>query len=56
MSKEESFLIKTNKLCRTFSSGGTQVHVIRNLDITIREGDYTVIMGRSGSGKSTLLY
>lgn len=56
MGKEDAILIKTNKLCRTFSSGGTQVHVIRNLDITIKEGDYTVIMGSSGSGKSTLLY
>ena len=31
-------------------------HVLRNLDIQIREGDFTVIMGDSGSGKSTLLY
>ena len=31
-------------------------HVIKNLDLEIREGDFTVIMGSSGSGKSTLLY
>ena len=29
---------------------------MRNLNLTIEEGDYTVIMGNSGSGKSTLLY
>jgi putative ABC transport system ATP-binding protein len=49
-------LIKTKKLCKTFSSGGAQQHVLKNLDLEIREGDFTVIMGSSGAGKSTLLY
>lgn len=30
--------------------------VLNSLDITVYEGDFTVIMGSSGSGKSTLLY
>ena len=49
-------VLHTEKLCKTFSSGGFQQHVIKNLDIEIREKDFTVIMGSSGSGKSTLLY
>jgi putative ABC transport system ATP-binding protein len=49
-------IISTNKLCKTFSIGGLQQHVLRNLDLKIRKGDFTVIMGPSGSGKSTLLY
>lgn len=49
-------IIKTKGLCKTFSSGGVQQHVLKNLDLTIYEGDLTVIMGSSGSGKSTLLY
>ncbi|MBD3108904.1 ABC transporter ATP-binding protein [Bacillus sp. AGMB 02131] len=49
-------IIKTEKLCKTFSSGGMQQHVLKNLDISLTEGDFTVIMGSSGSGKSTLLY
>lgn len=49
-------IIKTEKLCKTFSSGGIQQHVLKNLDINLFEGDFTIIMGSSGSGKSTLLY
>ena len=49
-------IITTSKLCKTFSTGGLQQHVLRNLDLQIRERDFTVIMGASGSGKSTLLY
>ena len=49
-------ILKTTKLCKTFSTGGKQIHVIKNLDLEIEEGAFTVIMGSSGSGKSTLLY
>jgi len=49
-------IIKTEKLCKTFSNGGIQQHVLKNLDISLFEGDFTIIMGSSGSGKSTLLY
>ena len=51
-----SSILHTEKLCKTFSNGGVQQHVIKNLDIEIKEKDFTVIMGASGSGKSTLLY
>lgn len=49
-------IIQTEKLCKSFSNGGIQQHVLKNLDIAVYEGDFTVIMGSSGSGKSTLLY
>lgn len=49
-------ILRTEKLSKSFSNGGVQQHVIKNLDMEIREGDFTVIMGSSGSGKSTLLY
>ena len=49
-------LIKTNKLCKTFSNGGQMQHVLKNIDLEIYDGDFTIIMGASGAGKSTLLY
>jgi putative ABC transport system ATP-binding protein len=49
-------VIVTARLSKTFSHGGVQQHVLRNLDLEIRAGDFTVIMGPSGAGKSTLLY
>lgn len=49
-------IIKTELLCKSFISDGEINNVIKNLDLEIYEGDFTVIMGSSGSGKSTLLY
>lgn len=53
---EKKAIIETDKLCKTFSVGGVQHHIIKNMDLKIYEGDFTVIMGSSGAGKSTLLY
>lgn len=43
-------------LCKSFSNGSVQQHVLKNLNIDVYKGDFTIIMGSSGSGKSTLLY
>ena len=49
-------ILEANDLCKTYSNESVQQHVIKNLNLKIYEGDFTVIMGNSGSGKSTLLY
>lgn len=51
-----SSILRTDKLCKSFSNGGRQQHVTKNLDLEIMANDFTIIMGASGSGKSTLLY
>ena len=49
-------IIRTEVLCKSFLVDGEVNNIIKNLDLDIYEGDFTVIMGSSGSGKSTLLY
>lgn len=52
----KNIIIKTELLCKSFISDGEVNNVIKNMDLEIYNGDFTVIMGSSGSGKSTLLY
>lgn len=49
-------ILETENLSKTFSNSGVQQHVLKNLNVKIKKGDFTVIMGSSGGGKSTLLY
>lgn len=49
-------LLIAKDLCKTFSNGSIQQHVLKNLNIEVNPKDFVVIMGSSGSGKSTLLY
>lgn len=53
---QQQTLLKTENLSKTFSNGGQQQHVLKNIDLELYKGDFTVIMGASGAGKSTLLY
>ncbi len=52
----KEILLKTEKLSKSFSNGGSMQHVLKNIDLALYKGDFTVIMGASGAGKSTLLY
>ena len=49
-------VISAKNLSKTFSNESVQQHVLKNLNLSIYKGDFTVIMGNSGYGKSTLLY
>jgi len=48
-------LVTLQNVRKTYVVGHSEVHAIRDLSLTIREGEYVAIMGPSGSGKSTLL-
>lgn len=52
----KKIVLRTEKLSKSFSNGGTMQHVLKNIDLQLYKGDFTVIMGASGAGKSTLLY
>ncbi len=52
----KNVLLKADCLSKSFSSGGRLSHVLKNIDLELYRGDFTVIMGASGAGKSTLLY
>ena len=49
-------ILTAKDLSKTFSNESVQQHVLKNLNLDIYKGDFTVVMGNSGSGKSTLLY
>lgn len=49
-------IIETKDLCKSFVVGKNANNVLKNINMSIYEGDFTIIMGSSGSGKSTLLY
>lgn len=52
----KEILLKAEKLSKSFSRGGAMQHVLKNVDLELYKGDFTVIMGASGAGKSTLMY
>ncbi|WP_282173640.1 amino acid ABC transporter ATP-binding protein [Cytobacillus firmus] len=47
----ESYMIKVEKLNKSFGD----LHVLKDIDITVKESDVVCLIGASGSGKSTLL-
>jgi len=48
-------MIKLKGIERFYKSGLNKTYVLRNIDLTIEEGEFVTIMGPSGAGKSTLL-
>lgn len=48
-------MIKLDGVNKWYQSGGQPLHVLKDIDLNIANGDYLSVMGPSGSGKSTLL-
>ncbi|MBQ3939717.1 MAG: ABC transporter ATP-binding protein [Oscillospiraceae bacterium] len=49
-------VLQTRGLCKTYIVNKRQNNVLKNIDLTVSEGEMVAVMGPSGSGKSTLLY
>jgi putative ABC transport system ATP-binding protein len=48
-------LVSLSQVEKVFRRGSEDIHVLRNLDLAIEQGEFLALMGPSGSGKSTLL-
>ncbi|NLD88415.1 MAG: ABC transporter ATP-binding protein [Clostridiales bacterium] len=50
-----SVILQANGINRIFQVGKTQVHALKDINMSIREAKLTMLRGRSGSGKTTLM-
>lgn len=48
-------LIDLRNINKTYRNGDQELKVLKNINLTVEEGDFLAIMGPSGSGKSTLM-
>ena len=48
-------IIQARKVTREFRVGGSIIRALDGVDITVKEGSFTLLQGPSGSGKTTLL-
>lgn len=48
-------VISVTRLKRCFKSGSEDIAVLKDISLTVNQGEFVAVMGASGSGKSTLL-
>jgi len=53
--KDKDMAIVASVLFKTYQVNEIKVEVLKNVDLDVEEGEFTVINGASGSGKTTLL-
>lgn len=48
-------ILKLTDICKDYKRGKEPVRVLKNINLTVEQGDYLSVMGPSGSGKTTLM-
>lgn len=48
-------LLEVQAIYKTYGSGETAVHALKNVSFSVPKGEFVAIVGESGSGKTTLL-
>ncbi|MFT5831845.1 MAG: putative ABC transport system ATP-binding protein [Candidatus Paceibacteria bacterium] len=49
-------IIQATNIHRKFGEGALEAHILKGIDVSVRQGEFVAIMGKSGAGKSTLMY
>jgi putative ABC transport system ATP-binding protein len=48
-------VVLASNLCKTYEIGDTKVEALKNINLKVGKGEFSVVGGPSGSGKTTLL-
>lgn len=55
MNKQTAPVLELKKVTRKFKQGSQMLEILKGVDLVLRPGEITALVGPSGSGKSTLL-
>ena len=48
-------LVELRDVCKTYGEGKDKTSILKNINLTVKEGEFIAIVGFSGSGKTTLI-